>query len=51
MFALLVWRGTAPGVAFGGVSISDDPALAKKEWIPATPQGGDLYVKGQEVST
>ncbi len=43
MFALL------QGVAFGGVSISDDVELAKKSWVTAGPDGGNLYAKGEEV--
>jgi hypothetical protein len=45
MFALLKFLADAKDVSWGGVSISDDENLAKKEWT-----GGNLYVKGEEVS-
>ncbi len=45
MFALL------QSVAFGAASISDDVNLAKKSWVTAGPDGGNLYSKGGEVRT
>ncbi len=45
MFALL------QSVAFGAASISDDVNLAKKSWVTADPDGGNLYSKGGEVLT
>jgi hypothetical protein len=41
-------KDASGGVAFGGVSISNDPNLAKKSWVP---QSGGLYVKGEEVQS